>query len=119
MRRIAVVILVLGFALAALGNRRQQNDWTGGPRDTEPDTAWSNTFYTSDSVNFYYFEQLWLAFSPNLSPVQNNIGTVNGAYYVKAGYIDMEIGAIELALMRGAKKLFDPRGIMNPGKVLG
>ncbi len=90
MRRIAATIMVLVFALATFGNRRQQNDWTGGPGDTEPDSVWSDTFYTSNSVNFYYFEQLWLAFSPNSSPVQNNIGTVNGAYYVKAGYIDID-----------------------------
>jgi hypothetical protein len=90
MRRITVVILVLLLALGAFGNRRRQDDWTGGPGDTEPDTAWGDTFYTSSSVNFYYFEQLWLAFSPNLTPDQEHIGNVNGAYYVKAGYIDLD-----------------------------
>jgi hypothetical protein len=90
MRRIAVVILMLVLAPAAFGNRRSQNDWTGGPNDTEPDSEWGDTFYTSDSINFYYFEQLWLSFSPSLSPVQNSIGSVNGAYYVKAGYVDID-----------------------------
>jgi len=90
MRRITVVILVLVLALAAFGNRRRQNDWTGGPGETEPDSVWGTTFYSSTSINFYYFEQLWLAFSPNLTPAQEHIGDVNGAYYVKAGYIDMD-----------------------------
>ncbi len=90
MRRLTVVILLLVLTLAAFGNRRRQNDWTGGPGHTEPDSAWGTTFYISSNINFYYFEQLWLAFSPNLSPTQQHIGDVNGAYYVKAGYIDMD-----------------------------
>ena len=47
-------------------------------------------------------------------------GTISGEHGVgltKAPYIDMEVGELELGLMRGVKKLFDPRGVMNPGKV--
>ena len=47
-------------------------------------------------------------------------GTISGEHGVgltKAGYIEMEVGERELELMRGVKALFDPDGIMNPGKV--
>ena len=48
-------------------------------------------------------------------------GTISGEHGVgltKAAYIGMEVGERELELMRGLKALFDPHGIMNPGKVL-
>ncbi len=47
-------------------------------------------------------------------------GTISGEHGVgltKVDYIGMEVGARELDLMRGIKEIFDPRGIMNPGKV--
>jgi glycolate oxidase len=49
-------------------------------------------------------------------------GTISGEHGVgltKAPYIGMEIGKRELALMREIKRAFDPRGIMNPGKIFG
>jgi len=48
-------------------------------------------------------------------------GTISGEHGIgltKAAYIGMEVGERELELMRGLKALFDPHGIMNPGKVL-
>jgi glycolate oxidase len=47
-------------------------------------------------------------------------GTISGEHGVgmtKAEYIEMEIHPRELGLMRDIKKLFDPQGIMNPGKI--
>ncbi len=47
-------------------------------------------------------------------------GTISGEHGVgltKVDFISMEVGAQELDLMRGIKKIFDPKGIMNPGKV--
>ena len=47
-------------------------------------------------------------------------GTISGEHGVgitKAPYIGMEIGAQELALMKRIKNLFDPNGILNPGKI--
>ena len=46
-------------------------------------------------------------------------GTITGEHGVgltKKKYLPSEIGARELALMRGMKSLFDPKGILNPGK---
>jgi glycolate oxidase len=47
-------------------------------------------------------------------------GTMSGEHGVgitKAPYIGMEIKESELALMKGIKKLFDPKNILNPGKI--
>ena len=47
-------------------------------------------------------------------------GTISGEHGVgitKAPYLGMEIGKKELGLMKGIKDLFDPRGVLNPGKI--
>ncbi len=47
-------------------------------------------------------------------------GTLSGEHGVgitKRPYIGKEIGEKELELMRGIKALFDPKGILNPGKI--
>ena len=47
-------------------------------------------------------------------------GTISGEHGVgitKAPYLDMELGGPEIALMRGIKAVFDPKGILNPGKI--
>ncbi len=47
-------------------------------------------------------------------------GTISGEHGVgttKAGYIGMELSPGVLALMRGIKNAFDPKGILNPGKI--
>ncbi len=48
-------------------------------------------------------------------------GTLSGEHGVgleKRDYVGREIAAPSLALMRGLKQVFDPRGILNPGKGL-
>ena len=47
-------------------------------------------------------------------------GTISGEHGVgitKAPYIEMELSRPALALMSRLKKAFDPRGILNPGKI--
>jgi glycolate oxidase len=47
-------------------------------------------------------------------------GTLSGEHGVgntKAAYIQKEIGPVELALMKKIKDVFDPKGILNPGKI--
>jgi glycolate oxidase len=47
-------------------------------------------------------------------------GTLSGEHgigYVQKPYLDIVFNATELALMKGIKKLFDPKGILNPGKL--
>ena len=47
-------------------------------------------------------------------------GTISGEHGVgitKSPYIGMEIKKRELKLMRGIKNVFDPKNILNPGKI--
>lgn len=47
-------------------------------------------------------------------------GTISGEHGVgitKAGYLDMELSPTVIELMKKIKKTFDPKGIMNPGKI--
>ncbi len=47
-------------------------------------------------------------------------GSISGEHgigYVKAQYLDMAIDAPTLEVMKAIKKVFDPNGILNPGKM--
>jgi glycolate oxidase len=47
-------------------------------------------------------------------------GTISGEHgigYVQKPYIHIALPDINLAIMRGIKKVFDPKGILNPGKI--
>ena len=47
-------------------------------------------------------------------------GSISGEHgigYVKAQYLDMAIDKPTLEVMKGIKKVFDPNGILNPGKM--
>jgi glycolate oxidase len=47
-------------------------------------------------------------------------GTISGEHGIgitKAAYMTKEIGPVEIELMKKIKKLFDPKGILNPGKI--
>ena len=54
------------------------------------------------------------ALSVNLG---GSISGEHGIGYVKAQYLDMAIDAPTLEVMKGIKKVFDPNGILNPGKM--
>ena len=42
----------------------------------------------------------------------------HGVGLLKRDYLGVTRSAEEIALMRGVKAVFDPNGIMNPGKLL-
>lgn len=47
-------------------------------------------------------------------------GTISGEHgigYVQKSYIDIAFNKTQIDLMKGIKKLFDPNGILNPGKI--
>ena len=47
-------------------------------------------------------------------------GTISGEHgigYVKAPYLDYAVNRPTLEVMKGIKKVFDPNGILNPGKM--
>ena len=48
-------------------------------------------------------------------------GTLSGEHgigFVQKNYMDIAFSNVELQLMKGIKKVFDPNGILNPGKIL-
>jgi glycolate oxidase len=48
-------------------------------------------------------------------------GTLSGEHGVgvlKQPYLEMALGSLAIEIMRGIKRAFDPKGILNPGKVL-
>jgi glycolate oxidase len=52
--------------------------------------------------------------------VQSLGGTISGEHgigLVQKGYLDIVFSAVQLELMRGIKKVFDPNGILNKGKI--
>ena len=46
-----------------------------------------------------------------------SISAEHGIGLVKRAYLESTRSAAEIALMRGVRKVFDPRGILNPGKL--
>lgn len=47
-------------------------------------------------------------------------GTISGEHgigYVQKSYMNIPFSSIELQVMKGIKNLFDPQGILNPGKI--
>ncbi len=47
-------------------------------------------------------------------------GTISGEHgigYVQKNYLDIAFNKTQIELMKGIKKLFDPKGILNPGKI--
>ena len=47
-------------------------------------------------------------------------GTLSGEHgigYVQKHYMDIAFSDVELNLMKGIKNIFDPKGILNPGKI--
>ncbi|MCL2544694.1 MAG: FAD-binding protein [Clostridia bacterium] len=43
----------------------------------------------------------------------------HGVGHAKADYLLQSLGEAQIELMRGIKRVFDPKGILNPGKVIG
>ena len=47
-------------------------------------------------------------------------GTVSGEHGIglaKKGVLRQSLGDYQISIMRGIKKVFDPNGILNPGKI--
>ena len=49
--------------------------------------------------------------------LEGSISGEHGIGFAKAPYIDIELSADEIALMKRVKLAFDPNGILNPGKI--
>lgn len=49
--------------------------------------------------------------------LEGSISGEHGIGYTKAPYLELELGADAVALMKRVKQAFDPLGILNPGKI--
>jgi glycolate oxidase len=49
--------------------------------------------------------------------LEGSISGEHGIGFAKKPYIGLELSADEIALMKRVKAAFDPRGILNPGKI--
>jgi glycolate oxidase len=49
--------------------------------------------------------------------LEGSISGEHGIGFTKAPYLHLELSAGEIALMKRVKAVFDPRGILNPGKI--
>ena len=49
--------------------------------------------------------------------LEGSISGEHGIGFAKAPYIGIELSDAEIALMKGLKAVFDPHGILNPGKI--
>lgn len=96
-----------GFKSVCYGHAGDGNLHVNIIKGDMADAAWKNDLPTAIREIFTYTVSLG--------------GTLSGEHgigLVQRPYMDIAFDANQLALMRGIKTLFDPQGIMNPGKVL-
>ena len=49
--------------------------------------------------------------------LEGSISGEHGIGFSKSSYLGLELGSDAIALMKRLKGAFDPRGILNPGKI--
>ena len=72
------------------------------------------------SQEFWQGEQLRAAISEIFALCVRLGGTISGEHgigLVQKGYLPIALSEVSLDLMRGIKRVFDPHGILNPGKI--
>ena len=51
--------------------------------------------------------------------LQGEVSGEHGIGHAKRSFLEKSVGSTQMALMQGIKSIFDPKGILNPGKVVG
>jgi FAD/FMN-containing dehydrogenase len=72
---------------------------------------------TSDAEFLSQCEHVTKLLAQVLHRFNGSISAEHGIGLVKKAYLDSTRDAAEIALMRGVKRAFDPKGLMNPGKL--
>lgn len=96
-----------GFRSICYGHAGDGNLHINIIKDGVSDTFWANGL--SEAIRELFQHTISLG------------GTISGEHgigLVQRPYMDVAFDRTQLDLMRGIKQLFDPQGIMNPGKVL-
>lgn len=95
-----------GFKSVCYGHAGDGNLHVNIIRDTMSEEAWN--------------EQVPLGIREIFELCVQLKGTISGEHgigYVQKGYMDIPFNFSQLELQKGIKKLFDPNGILNPGKM--
>ena len=95
-----------GFRSICFGHAGDGNLHINILRDGLDDDAWNNTL--TAAIRALFEEVVRLG------------GTLSGEHgigWVQKEFMDIACSPQQLALMRGVKDVFDPKGILNPGKV--
>ena len=96
-----------GFRSVCYGHAGDGNLHVNILRDDLDDATWNQTL--SVAIRELFGEVVRLG------------GTLSGEHgigYVQKNYMDLACSPAQIAVMRGIKDVLDPKGILNPGKVL-
>lgn len=96
-----------GFDSICYGHAGDGNLHVNIVKNNMPDAAWKHELPGAIRELFVYTRSLG--------------GTLSGEHgigYVQKSFMNIVFSDVELQLMRGIKKLFDPNNILNPGKIL-
>ncbi len=96
-----------GFDSICYGHAGDGNLHVNIVKNNMPDAVWKHELPKAIRELFVYTKSLG--------------GTLSGEHgigYVQKDFMDIVFSEVELQLMRGIKKLFDPNNILNPGKIL-
>ncbi len=96
-----------GFDSICYGHAGDGNLHVNIVKNNMPDEAWQHELPKAIRELFLFTKSLG--------------GTLSGEHgigYVQKDFMDIVFSEVELELMRGIKKLFDPNNILNPGKIL-
>ena len=95
-----------GFRSVCYGHAGDGNLHVNILRDAIPQAAWD--------------EELPKAIRELFTEVVRLSGTLSGEHgigWVQKPFIDLAFSPVQLELMRGVKRVFDPKGVLNPGKI--
>lgn len=96
-----------GFKSVCYGHAGDGNLHVNIVKGDLSDAAWENELPTAIREIFSYVHS-----------VKGTISGEHGIGYVQRPYMDIVFSEVQLNLMSSIKKIFDPNGILNPGKVI-
>jgi FAD/FMN-containing dehydrogenase len=117
--RISVMPLFLEETQALLGEAYPQFEvvWFGHIGDGNLHINVLKPDDVADAEFVGQCEQVTKLLAASLAKYQGSISAEHGIGLVKKGYLESTRSAEEIAVMRGIKRVLDPNGLMNPGKV--
>jgi FAD/FMN-containing dehydrogenase len=117
--RISVMPMFLEETQALLGQAYPQFDvvWFGHIGDGNLHINVLKPDEVSDADFVSQCEQVTKLLAASLAKYQGSISAEHGIGLVKKGYLESTRSGEEIAVMRGIKRVLDPNGLMNPGKV--